>query len=284
MESLTPRCYMSFGGGVQSTTLALLAAEKDPRLLKATQGLIPELYLFADTGDEREETYKHLEVMRSVIERHGATLLTLEAEISLSLQLIKAAHSGGRCRVTPPLWVRNDQDTASPVRRSCTAELKVRRLDKAARNYFEVKRARLPAGQPPVVQWLGISKDEMRRMKISTDRWRIIEHPLIEMGWTRDDCQDYLRSKGLLVPRSSCVFCPFHGSEEWKEVREQPSDWKRVLEVDQAIRNGFARHGGFAGLKREPFLLRSLQRVEDAVQSEQEKALFDWECAGVCGV
>jgi 3'-phosphoadenosine 5'-phosphosulfate sulfotransferase (PAPS reductase)/FAD synthetase len=275
---------MSFGGGVQSTTLALLAAERNPFLLKATQGLVPEAYIFADTGDERVETYKHIDGMRGIIEQSGAKLIVLPPQKPLSLAIIEAANTGGRCRVTPPLWVLNNEGKASPVRRSCTAELKVRKLDKAARSYFNVRQGRMPDNQPPVMQWLGISRDEMRRMKVSTDRWREIDHPLINMNWTRDDCKKYLLSKGLEVPRSSCVFCPFHGSEEWQEVREHPANWKKVLEVDQALRNGYARYESFAGLKREPYLLRSLQRVDEAMQAKDEESLFDWECAGVCGV
>jgi len=46
------RRYVSFGGGVQSSALALLCMNHDARLLAVTGGALPELFMFADTGDE----------------------------------------------------------------------------------------------------------------------------------------------------------------------------------------------------------------------------------------
>lgn len=42
---MSTRAYMSFGGGVQSTAIAMLAINRDERLLKATGGVVPELYI-----------------------------------------------------------------------------------------------------------------------------------------------------------------------------------------------------------------------------------------------
>ena len=68
--------YMSFGGGVQSTAIAELVIRRDPRLL-AVVNQLPELFIFADTGDEPEAVYAHVEVMKARIEAAGFVFKTV---------------------------------------------------------------------------------------------------------------------------------------------------------------------------------------------------------------
>ena len=44
--------YVSFGGGVQSTAVAMMVIERHPDLIRVMGDVRPELWLFADTGDE----------------------------------------------------------------------------------------------------------------------------------------------------------------------------------------------------------------------------------------
>lgn len=280
MESQAPRVYMSFGGGVQSTAIALLSLERDPRLLDVTGGRVPEMYVFADTGDERQATYAHTWAMAERICEAGYTFLTTYKG-NLSDHIIEKALTGGSGSNTAPFFVLTRKGEAAPVRRGCTANFKIRPLDQAARRYFGVRRGRL---EEPVEQWLGISYDEMQRMKESKDPWRTIFHPLVEMGWRRSDCIRYLDERGIQAPRSSCVYCPFHGSEEWREVRKCPKDWERAVSVDRALEEGFRRHRHVGGLDTRPYLNRRLKPIEDLDFGEDQRSLFDWECSGICGV
>ena len=56
MSASIQRAVVSFGGGVQSTTLAWLVIKRDPRLAKIVTTW-PTLFVFADTGDEPAEVY-----------------------------------------------------------------------------------------------------------------------------------------------------------------------------------------------------------------------------------
>ena len=52
---------LSLGAGVQSTTLYMMNATQDPRLGEVLpDGKFAELAIFADPGDEGQETYAHL--------------------------------------------------------------------------------------------------------------------------------------------------------------------------------------------------------------------------------
>lgn len=77
---MNTRAYMSFGGGVQSTAIAMLAISRDERLLRVSGGVLPELYVFADTGDEPEALYPHVADMRARIEASGAKFMTVAAK------------------------------------------------------------------------------------------------------------------------------------------------------------------------------------------------------------
>jgi hypothetical protein len=82
-----------------------------------------------------------------------------------------------------------------------------------------------------------LSKDDgaPKWMKETVDR----VYPLIEMGWTRGDCQDYIRACGFPLPYPSlCRRCPYkteldiiqmsrtdpEGFEEWVELERNRLD------------------------------------------------------------
>jgi len=70
-------------------------------------------------------------------------------------------------------------------------------------------------------------------VKYITNRW-----PLIEKRMTRNDCVNWLERHGLEVPlKSSCYFCPFHSTAEWRKIFYfGDSDWQKAVEVDKQIR------------------------------------------------
>jgi hypothetical protein len=94
-----------------------------------------------------------------------------------------------------------------------------------------------------VEQWVGISTDEFHRAKDADVKYMRNRHPLIDLGWSRDDCVRYLTSLGLAdTPKSSCLGCPFHGNAQWRHIRDtSPEEWEEVVAFDAAIRNGNAR-------------------------------------------
>ena len=280
------RCFSSFGAGTQSTALAMLAVNQDPRLLDVTDGLVPEVYIFADTGDEPKAVYAHLEKMLGmlpiVVCRHAK-------EVGLS-EMMALAEEGARGLAIPPAFIRDKKGRAAPVRRSCTSDFKVLPIERAAKEHFGIVRMK-PLESGPVVQWLGISYDERQRQKHSTDKWRAYSHPLVDMLWTRGHCEDYIRKQvygdgtPMAVVRSACTFCPFHSRDEWAALTE--SEFAEAVEVERMMHRAHEKNGNFAGLKARPYLHRSLTRLDEVDMEdpdENQLGLWDDECAGVCGV
>lgn len=280
--------YMSFGGGVQSTTLALLALNRDERLLRVTGGAVPSLYLFADTGDERLATSAHVERMCQMILDGGAVFEVLRRPESLSQHVLNKMAAGKRGISMPPVYVASESGRPVPVMRGCTSHFKIALLDSHAKRAFKTQRK---AGEV-ITQWYGMSHDEPGRLRTSPDAWRTFAYPLYEMRWTRWHCEQYLATQaypdGTPVPivRSSCVYCPFHSLEEWRHVRADADAWARAVAFDDALRAGDVPP---AGLKTAAYVFKGRVPQRDAPLDEDTSQLDlfgvgDEECHGVCGV
>jgi len=219
---------LSLGAGVQSSTL----------LLMACRGAIekPDLAIFADTGWEDPRTYQHLNWLEGEAAKAGLLVLRVQRG-NIRDDLLNAAEMK-MAFLQMPVFIRKNGDLRMG-RRHCTEYFKLRPIREQIRKLLSVgPRARLP--KDAVELWVGISLDEARRMSQAREQWVNVTWPLVRMRMTRFDCLAWLAKHypGKEVPRSSCVGCPFHSNECWKELRQDPEVWKDVLETDEAIRNG----------------------------------------------
>jgi len=288
---------VSWGAGVQSTCLALLCIDEHPALMRALDrrgANLPEAFVFADTGDEKRETYLHVWKMAKMMGESGYPLRVVrhpDAPLSEHVKEKAKAHDGGMA--TPPFYVESATGDPVPVlSRSCTHQFKAQPLDRWAKKYFDPPRGKALNG-PVCAQWRGISTDEVTRMKPHPKRWATTWFPLIEMGWGRDQCREYVEGREypdggqVQAVRSACVFCPYHDGKEWKEVKNSDhDDWERALELDDVLRNAWDGEGSIAGLETEPFLVAQRVRLRDAIIEEEYEMFdrFEGECEGICGV
>ena len=132
----------------------------------------------------------------------------------------------------------------------------------------------------PTEIWLGISLDEIQRMKESRIPKVTYHYPLIDQKITRSDCKKFLEERSFHnVKKSSCVFCPYHSNRQWREIKEDyPEEWKKAIKVDKAIRDSSKR-----GDQDQLFLHRSLKPIEEAYLQEDQEELFMCE-EGFCGI
>lgn len=90
-------------------------------------------------------------------------------------------------------------------------------------------------------QAIGISTDEFTRAKDSGLRFLRNVFPLIDLGFDRARCVEYLSERGFGdTVKSACVGCPFHGNAGWRWIRDNdPDGWAEAVAFDQAIRDGY---------------------------------------------
>lgn len=208
----------SYGGGTQSIAIGLLiAGGKLPK---------PDLTVFADTNLETTETWEYL----------VKVMLPLFAEIGLNFHI--APHSLSKrdmYSATGDLLIpAYTQKGKLPT--FCSSEWKTR----VVRRYLRM----LDIQQCDM--WLGISTDEIERLKPADVQWLQHVWPLCSLprnvgygvSMSRVDCIEYIRSQGKPEPpKSCCVICPHRRNPQWQRQKMlYPADHERAVAIDAAIR------------------------------------------------
>jgi hypothetical protein len=272
--------YLSLGGGVQSTTLLVCAA-------KGLHGVPrPDVVIFADPGAEIAPTLRHLALCEAFAEAHGLKVYRRSAG-NLEKQLLgeeQAKQSG--FPISIPAYTLNEDGTVGMLRRQCTAHYKLDPIRLQVRELLGLKPGQ-HATKFKVKAMIGISLDEVQRMKPSEDKWQENVWPLIDAKLSRQGCVRVLEKDGSLpVPvKSACRFCPYHDDAYWGWLKKtEPFEFSRAVVVDHAIRNMTDD-----GVKRPVFLHRSckpLEEIDFDAESKVQRYLWDSfspECFGMCG-
>jgi len=215
---------LSLGAGVQSSTILLMACKGElPK---------PDFAMFADTGWESQATYKHLEWLKQEAQKAGIPIF------QVSLGNIKDDMLNGDF-VRLPFYCRNQKGQVAMGRRRCTEYYKLRPIRQELRKLLGIKpKHRAPKGA--VDLWVGISIDEASRANISRDKFVDNSFPLLGIKpMSRIQCQLWLEQNydGLVIPKSSCIGCPFHSNRAWQHEKQCTLDWQSAINVDEAIRH-----------------------------------------------
>ena len=210
------KTILSLGAGVQSSTLALMAAHGEITPM-------PDCAIFADTHAEPKEVYKWLDWLEKELPFpvHRVSYRNLREDIG------KQRPTGKFDMMPIPAWIKlHDGDRSGGLlRRQCTTDYKIRPLVKEVRNQLGITGKRTPKGVL-VTQWIGISLDEIQRMKDSRESYIQHRWPLIEQRLTRGHCIEWMQKHyDKTHPRAACTFCPFHDDKEWRRMRDNsPKD------------------------------------------------------------
>lgn len=276
-----PIHIISLGAGVQSSTMALMAAHGDITPM-------PVAAIFADTQDEPQSVYRWLDWLEKQLPFpvHRVTA----GKLSDGVLTVKTSAKGLRySAVKIPLFTRNEDGSEGKImHRVCTRDFKVYPVQKAIRRLAGIRRGQKTVG---CIEWIGISLEEQVRMKLCRVPW--IEHrwPLIELRKSRHDCLAWMAARGYPTPpRSACVYCPFHSNDEWRRLRDdEPEAFAAAVEFE---RNLTHVQTVTESLKAKTFLHRSLVPLDQVdLTTDIERGQGAWwqenfrdECEGMCGV
>ena len=225
---------------------------------------MPKCAIFADTQDEPQSVYKWLDWLEKELP-FPVYRVTAGKLSDVLLRNVSLGKGVGGFIAIPSYGERGGMG-----RRQCTREFKVDCINRKIRT--------LKDGQKRVTLWIGISLDEVGRMK--PNRLKYIENiwPLIDKRMSRWDCLLWLRAQGYSEPpKSACVFCPYHSASVWRELKKaNGADWAHAVEVDHQLN------------KRGEYVHRSLKPLSEVDFSTDEdhgqQVMFGNECEGMCGV
>lgn len=284
---------ISLGAGTQSTMLYYMSS----------MGLIEraDYAIFADPGAaERKSTYKYLKnvLMPWAAANNGIPIIWASHK-NLYQDLINQENSTGqRFGSLPAFTPGKNGKKEGRLKRQCTKEYKIDIVDEVIRDKYGI--AGTNKNTPTTRVMIGITMDEMGRMKHPHQQWKVHVYPFCGYEtWnhklphnsvqllqyerkTRIQVDELYVEMDLENPgKSACVWCPFQCDGRWQEMKDNPdqSDWKRATNVDVSI-----RHGSKKGIEQPVFLHRSLKPIDEVdFKKENQPALFDSCDSGYCG-
>lgn len=248
----------SFGGGVQSTTVLVLAAQGKVNFKN---------FVFANTGDDSENPAT-IEYMKTVAipyaEANGLRVLIRQHNKQTLLQNLM----GNNRTIAIPVYL----PSGAPGTRKCTSEWKIRVVARAAKELGATRKN-------PGVVGIGISTDEWDRAKDSRISHIIHEFPLLQLKISRTECGNIIRAAGLPVPpKSSCWFCPYKKLSEWRTMaKENPEQFDLAAKLEAKLE---AKRGTLG--KDSVYLTRTLKPLKEAILPDEQLNLFDSDCSGYC--
>ncbi len=283
-ETKEPIHIISLGAGVQSSTMALMAAAGEITPM-------PKCAIFADTQAEPKSVYVWLDWLEKQLPFpvHRVTAGNL-AEISKTVRTSKLGNLYTDSNI--PVFIKSPipGERAGLQSRQCTGDFKIDPIHKEIRRMAKEeiqawRRAKKPK-EKPVVQWVGISIDEISRMKDARPDYIQNSWPLIDKHISRRACLAWMQSNGFPTPpRSACVFCPYHNDAEWNRLKnEEPEAFESAALWEEQYQTSLAR---ITRVRGTPFLHSScqpLRTVDFSKKFESHPDLFNNECEGMCGV
>jgi len=204
---------LSYGGGKQTISIVTLAlAGKLP---------MPDVFVMADTGREVQTTFDYLET-------HVQPAL---AKVGRHVEIVSHNYA------SVDLWRGDDLLLPAFTRQAgklgklptyCSNEWKTRVIQRWLRDQ----------GVDDVDMWIGISLDEVERMKPSGLNWYRHVYPLIDMvHFHRSHCVNQITRFGWPVPeKSRCWMCPNQSIIEWRRLHSlRDGDFDKAVALEREL-------------------------------------------------
>jgi hypothetical protein len=261
---------ISLGAGVQSSVMALMAKHGE-------LGPMPDGAIFSDTGAEPDDVYDWLDWLEDqlpfpvyrVMHKEGLT------------KALEDATRGATHIANPPFYTEKDGESGI-LRRKCTTDFKITPINKKVRELLGLKPKQRTSGEM-AIQWIGISLDEIQRMRESREKYTTHIFPLVEKRMRRGDCKEWMKRNDYPEPpRSACVYCPYHSNHEWRRLKEHDQNgWDEAVRIDKLVRSGVAGTNSTLYIHKSG---KPLEEVDLSTDVDRGQLTFLDECEGMCGV
>ncbi|HWQ32563.1 MAG TPA: hypothetical protein VNQ79_06750 [Blastocatellia bacterium] len=251
-EECWPLTVLSFGAGQDSTAILYRLAYDSEFRSRFGKGCL--LVLMADTGDEHRHTYAHVARVRRFCREQGIEFHFISRGQGFHSAAWASLHTQ---------WERNETVGLKAGVKSCTDNLKIKVFYRFLCWWLQTRLAMPFTGSECLKHFarrygkvrviIGFAKGEEHRItdpRAWKEQWKresvTMLYPLIEVGWTRADCVDYIRSTGQPVPfPSNCRNCPYSSKLDllWL-FRNDRASYERWVAAEERKLRKFSGRGG----------------------------------------
>lgn len=236
-----PLCVLSHGMGQESTALGYMLNEDPDIRRRYAPG---RLLTFASaTGNEHEETDEHLEYLKAFYVTVGEHFEHITPDQN---------HHAGTWQDLESFYAAGDRIGSKSYPRACTWNLKIAPFYKKLEAILSADYGVAHGHKQGLYEYVRLTGQKIRVLigftageadrridpaeKVPPWMARCVErvYPLHELGMTREDCQDYIRSLGHPdVYPSLCKFCPWKTPFDLHyQYRFSRRDYHRWVELE----------------------------------------------------
>lgn len=228
--------FLSLGGGVQSTVLALMACVNVVH--PGTFPYVPvyDAVIYCDLGLEAPWVYQQVRFVMDKCSECEIPVIILRTNLYQDFM-----DKFGRLRVVAiPFWSIGKDGKKAKMRRRCTLDYKITAIQRFNRRALLGYRRGIksrPWDLGEHTMHIGFSAEEQHRIFDSYHPFYANRFPLWRMGLERKDNYAYLLEEwGLDSKGSACAFCPFHRNYFFKKVKELFGGlWNKLVAFDQKL-------------------------------------------------
>lgn len=214
----------SCGGGTQSAAIAALIVLG--RLPK------PDYAVMVDTEREKTGTWEYVNnVLIPSLSSVGVELEVVKKSSYAKEDLYFESEDGEQTLLLPVFTTHSG--TISKLPTYCSSKWKAR----VYRRFLKKEKGLKRGGW---VNWMGMSTDEMRRVRVCDEDKNENVYPLISIiPMDRAGCRRFVEEElgWPRPPRSACWQCPNQGDPEWSHMKRfNPDDFANAVEMDYKLR------------------------------------------------
>lgn len=235
--------FISFSGGVESTTMCILYGKG------ATA-------IWCDTGAEHNEMYERIDKVEQYLKEYhnnDFNIVRITGEKSYKKQIYKSLES----LITASRFMPSQQ------KRFCTYYFKIAPIDKYLKQQGECE------------LMIGFNYDEQGRTG-NLEKMENVNYtyPLIEDGYDRNDCEEILKKNGMhpnfpvYMLRGGCRMCFFKSEKEYRAMYHlNRKEFDEMVDFEEGMQDNRLKYYSIMGNGKS---LRQL-----SVECQQEKLMFN---------
>lgn len=192
------RKIVSYGGGVNGVAMLIAMVRSGDR---------PDAILFADTAGEVQATYDYKDFFSGWLQSKGFPPITTVVYRTKKKRRITLEQEVLKSKTLPSIAFGF---------KTCSQKHKIHPQQQWCRYHY---------GKEAITWYVGFDANEVRRAVDNPTKSHQNKYPLIDLGWSRERCEQEIIAEGLPLPvKSACFYCP---SRKKHEILSLPVNLQR---------------------------------------------------------